>query len=242
MKVDYVVFDRRRLGRRRRESENVPDPGYPRKRPASSSTSRTQLVTMLTSRFRHPPKWVQPSQMTSRDRHSLPAVLRSSRYSFTYLCDSGNGSTARVQSWRLSMMRSLPLPPLPWRGCWVFPLEIDQVFVAALLTIIGYSINDTVIIFDRNQENISMLAQTMSVIAFFNTAINQHAEPHADHVRHGVACGDRVVHFSVEKVLRGFSFALIIGVIIGTYSSIFIASPLVIDLDAQKKVIEPVKI
>src|SRR6185295_11491401 len=121
-----------------------------------------------------------------------------------------------------------------------FSLEIDQVFVAALLTIIGYSINDTVIIFDRIREYISA-GTNHERERIFNTAINSTLS------RTLIASGTVLLVVIVlfifgGEVLRGFSFALIIGVVIGTYSSIFIASPLVIDLDAKKKVIEPVKI
>ena len=120
-----------------------------------------------------------------------------------------------------------------------FSLEIDQVFVAALLTIIGYSINDTVIIFDRIREYINM-GTTHERERIFNTAINSTLSRTL--ITSGTVLLVVIVLFIFGgEVLRGFSFALIIGVIIGTYSSIFIASPLVIDLDQQKKVIEPVR-
>ncbi len=115
-----------------------------------------------------------------------------------------------------------------------FPLEIDQVFVAALLTIIGYSINDTVIIFDRIREYIS-LGTSHEREKIFNSAINSTLS------RTLITSGTVllvvvVLLFFGGEILRGFSFALIVGVIIGTYSSIFIASPLVIDLDPIQKV------
>ena len=118
-----------------------------------------------------------------------------------------------------------------------FSLEIDQVFVAALLTIIGYSINDTVIIFDRIREYMGM-GTSHERSKIFNSAINNTLS------RTLITSGTVllvvvVLFFFGGEVLRGFSFALIIGVVIGTYSSIFIASPLVIDLDKKSKVIEP---
>ncbi len=120
-----------------------------------------------------------------------------------------------------------------------FPLEIDQVFVAALLTIIGYSINDTVIIFDRIREYISA-GTNHERERIFNSAINSTLSRTL--ITSGTVLLVVIVLFIFGgEVLRGFSFALIIGVVIGTYSSIFIASPLVIDLDSQKKVVEPVK-
>ncbi len=118
-----------------------------------------------------------------------------------------------------------------------FSLEIDQVFVAALLTIIGYSINDTVIIFDRIREYMGM-GTSHERSKIFNNAINSTLS------RTLITSGTVllvvvVLFFFGGEVLRGFSFALIIGVVIGTYSSIFIASPLVIDLDKKSTVIEP---
>jgi len=118
-----------------------------------------------------------------------------------------------------------------------FSLEIDQVFVAALLTIIGYSINDTVIIFDRIREYMGM-GTSHERSKIFNSAINSTLS------RTLITSGTVllvvvVLFFFGGEVLRGFSFALIVGVVIGTYSSIFIASPLVIDLDKKPKVIEP---
>lgn len=112
-----------------------------------------------------------------------------------------------------------------------FSLEIDQVFVAALLTIIGYSINDTVIIFDRIREYIG-LGTSHEKEKIFNSAINDTLSRTL--ITSGLTLTVVVVLlFFGGEVLRGFSFALVIGIIIGTYSSIFIASPIVIDLDKQ---------
>ncbi len=118
-----------------------------------------------------------------------------------------------------------------------FALEIDQIFVAALLTIIGYSINDTVIIFDRIREYMG-LGTSHERVKIFNSAITSTLS------RTIVTSGTVLMVVIVllifgGEILRGFSFALVIGVVIGTYSSIFIAAPLVIDLD--KKGLEPVQ-
>ena len=116
--------------------------------------------------------------------------------------------------------------------------EIDQVFVAALLTIIGYSINDTVIIFDRIREYIG-LGTSHEREKIFNNAINDTLS------RTLITSGTTLIVVIVllifgGEVLRGFSFALFIGIVIGTYSSIFIASPIVLDFDKQK--LEPAKV
>ncbi len=113
-----------------------------------------------------------------------------------------------------------------------FSLEIDQVFVAALLTIIGYSINDTVIIFDRIREYIG-LGTSHEREKIFNSAISST-------LSRTIITSSTVLMVVIVlllfggETLRGFSFALVVGVVIGTYSSIFIATPIVIDLDSNK--------
>lgn len=111
-----------------------------------------------------------------------------------------------------------------------FSFEVDQVFVAAVLTIIGYSINDTVIIFDRIREYLGFGA-THDRAKVFNDAINSTLS------RTLITSGTTlivvvVLLFFGGEVLRGFSFALFIGIVVGTFSSIFIASPIVLDLEA----------
>jgi SecD/SecF fusion protein len=113
-----------------------------------------------------------------------------------------------------------------------YSFEIDQVFIAAILTIIGYSINDTVIVFDRIRENVS-LHTSSNKMDIFNSAINSTMN------RTVITSLTTLVVVLVllifgGAVLRGFSFALVIGVLVGTYSSIFIASPIVLDLDRKK--------
>ncbi len=112
--------------------------------------------------------------------------------------------------------------------------EIDQVFVAAVLTIIGYSINDTVIIFDRIREYLGFGANHDRA-KVFNDAINSTLG------RTLITSGTTLIVVVVllifgGEVLRGFSFALFIGIVIGTFSSIFIAAPVVLDLDEKKEV------
>lgn len=106
--------------------------------------------------------------------------------------------------------------------------EIDQVFIAAVLTVVGYSINDTVIVFDRIRENIENRG-TSKLVKMFNDAINQTM------ARTLITSLTTLIVVLVllifgGEVLRGFSFALFIGVIVGTYSSIYIATPVVVDL------------
>jgi SecD/SecF fusion protein len=112
--------------------------------------------------------------------------------------------------------------------------EIDQVFIAAILTVIGYSINDTVIVFDRIRENIENRG-SRNLVKVFNESIN-------DTLGRTLITSFTtlivviVLLFFGGEVLRGFSFALFVGITVGTFSSIYIATPVVVDL--MKKEIE----
>ncbi|RQO32115.1 protein translocase subunit SecDF [Taibaiella sp. KBW10] len=110
-----------------------------------------------------------------------------------------------------------------------FALEIDQHFIAALLTVIGFSMNDTVIVFDRIRETFRKTpnADKTTVI---NRAIN-------DTLSRTIMTSLTVFLTAVilfifgGEVLRGFAFAMSIGVLVGTYSSIFLAAPVLVDMD-----------
>ena len=111
--------------------------------------------------------------------------------------------------------------------------EIDQVFIAAILTVIGYSINDTVIIFDRIREYLS-LGTSHDRTRIFNNAINSTLN------RTIITSGTVLLVviallFFGGEVLRGFAFALLVGVGIGTYSSVFIAAPIVLDFERSSR-------
>jgi len=117
-------------------------------------------------------------------------------------------------------------------GAFGVTYEVDQVFVAALLTIIGYSINDTVVVFDRIREYLNLGTST-DRLQVFNTAINGTLN------RTMITSLTTLIVVLIlflfgGEVLRGFSFALLVGIFVGTYSSIFIASPVVVDLDKKK--------
>jgi len=114
-----------------------------------------------------------------------------------------------------------------WYGIVPFSLEVDQAFIAAILTIIGYSINDSVIIFDRLREWITLYPKRTL----------------ADNMNHGMnstlgrtvnTAGTTIVTLLAififgGDVIRGFIFALLVGIVVGTYSSIFNATPLSYD-------------
>lgn len=114
-----------------------------------------------------------------------------------------------------------------------FSLEIDQNIVAAILTLIGYSVNDTVVVFDRIRETIN-LHPTRNLAQNVNDSINQTLSRTVMTVM-TVLIVSIILFIFGGTPLRGFSFALIIGLIVGTYSSIFVAAPIVVDLMSRKK-------
>ena len=109
-----------------------------------------------------------------------------------------------------------------------FNLEVNQAFIAAILTIIGYSINDTVVIFDRIREYISIYPKR-AISDNINRAISSTLS------RTMNTSGTTIVTLLAMFILggenlRGFIFALLLGVIIGTYSSVFVATPIAYDI------------
>lgn len=113
------------------------------------------------------------------------------------------------------------------RGFLPFSMEIDQAFIAAILTVIGYSINDTVIVYDRVRERVGMFP-TMDKTLLINNAINSTLSR--------TLITSLTTLFTVFVLLifggasiKGFAFALLIGIGFGTYSSVFVASALVHD-------------
>jgi len=112
-------------------------------------------------------------------------------------------------------------------------LDIDLTIVAAFLTLIGYSINDTVIVFDRIRENLK-IHKTRPLFDIINTSISQTMS------RTILTGGTTILTVLVlmifgGEVLRGFAFTLLFGIIIGTYSSIFVASTLVYEYALKYK-------
>ena len=118
-----------------------------------------------------------------------------------------------------------------------FSLEIDQQFIAAILTVIGYSLNDTVIIFDRIREEIGKSGWSAQTL---NHAISTTLSRTLNTSLTTLLTLLAIFIFGGET-LRGFMFAMIIGVVVGTYSSIFVATPLVYDTSKGKRKKEETK-
>ncbi|MBX9448742.1 MAG: protein translocase subunit SecDF [Taibaiella sp.] len=110
-----------------------------------------------------------------------------------------------------------------------FSLEIDQHFIAAMLTVIGFSMNDTVIVFDRIREYFRK-DKTTDKATVVNKAINSTLSRTVI-TSLTVFITVLILFIFGGEVLRGFSFAMMIGILAGTYSSIFLASPILVDLD-----------
>jgi len=112
-----------------------------------------------------------------------------------------------------------------------FSLQIDQALIAAFLTIVGYSLNDTVVVFDRIREN-SNVHKGMDFMPMVNKSLN-------DTLSRTVITSITtlfvvlVLFIFGGEVLKGFSFALLIGIVLGTYSSLFVASSLVVELEQR---------
>ncbi|HNR16624.1 MAG TPA: protein translocase subunit SecDF [Chitinophagaceae bacterium] len=113
-----------------------------------------------------------------------------------------------------------------------FPLEIDQHFIAAVLTVIGFSMNDTVIVFDRIRED-SRLMPTAPRAEVINRAINETLS-RTIMTSLTVFLTILILFLVGGEVTRGFAFAMLIGVITGTYSSIFVAAPILVDLGGKR--------
>jgi SecD/SecF fusion protein len=122
-----------------------------------------------------------------------------------------------------------------FNGILPFSLEIDQAFIAAILTVMGYSMTDTVVVFDRIREFVGVHHHAKDQRKVINDALN--------------ATLSRTINTSLTiffvllaififggEVIRGFTFALLIGIVIGTYSSICIATPIVVDFAKKEKI------
>jgi SecD/SecF fusion protein len=118
------------------------------------------------------------------------------------------------------------------KGIVPFPLEIDQHFIAAILTVIGFSMNDTVIVFDRIRENTKVL-KGVTKTELVNRSINETLS-RTIMTSLTVFLTLLILFIFGGEVTRGFSFAMLIGVITGTYSSIFVAAPILVDLAKDK--------
>ncbi|WP_024334498.1 protein translocase subunit SecF [Desulfotignum balticum] len=109
----------------------------------------------------------------------------------------------------------------------IFDMDFSLPIIAALLTIIGYSLNDTIIVFDRIRENIKGESDKTGLPALFNQSINQTlSRTLLTSVTTLIVL--LALFFLGGEIIHNFAFAMIVGVVIGTYSSIFVATPIVL--------------
>ncbi|PYT14342.1 MAG: protein translocase subunit SecF [Acidobacteria bacterium] len=123
----------------------------------------------------------------------------------------------------------------------LFNKQISLTVVAALLTLVGYSMNDTIVVFDRIRENLKILRRE-SLENLINISVNQTLSRTV--LTSGLTLLTALSLFLFGgQVLNGFSFALVVGIIVGTYSSIFIASPILVFwqnfLESRKRAVAP---
>lgn len=119
-------------------------------------------------------------------------------------------------------------------GILPFAMEVDQTFIAAVLTIIGFSINDTVVVFDRIREYLGDNKAETNKGMIINNALNNTLN-RTIITSLTVFMVALVLFIFGGEVIKGFTFALLVGIVFGTYSSIGIATPIVIDFDKKNK-------
>ncbi len=117
-----------------------------------------------------------------------------------------------------------------------FSMEIDQAFIAAILTVVGYSINDTVVVFDRIREYLTLYPKKDRTETY-NKALNSTISRTVN-TSFSTFLVLLIIFLFGGEVIRGFSFALLIGVVVGTYSSLFIATPIAYDTIKHKEKVE----
>ena len=119
-----------------------------------------------------------------------------------------------------------------WLGLFL-SLEVDSLFAVSILTIAGYSVNDTVVVYDRVRENLRKY-KTLELVNLLNNSVNETlSRTIMTSVTTLLALG--ALYALGGEVIRGFSIGMIWGVLIGTYSSICIAVPLLLFLDVKRR-------
>lgn len=120
-----------------------------------------------------------------------------------------------------------------------FSLEIDQTFIGAILTVVGYSVNDKVVIFDRVREY-TKLYPKRERYETFNASLNSTLD-RTFNTSFSTLLVLLIIFFFAGESIRSFSFAMILGVVIGTASSLFVAAPIAFEMQKRKKKKEGIK-
>ena len=122
----------------------------------------------------------------------------------------------------------------------LFHIEFSLSALAAILAVLGYSLNDTIVVFDRIRENYRRMRKGHSDVEVMNTAINQTLS------RTLITSGTTLITVIAlflfgGEIIHSFSIALLVGIVVGTYSSIYVATPIVLQLGIQREDLMPVK-
>ena len=182
---------------------------------------------------------VSPTIADDIKKSSIWAILGSLVVVFLYIL-------LRFKKWQFSLgavaavfhdvLIVLGIFSIAWRFM-PFSMEIDQAFIAAILTVIGYSLNDTVVVFDRIREFFNEHT-SWKFERTVNTALNSTLSRTLNTSLTTLVVLLAMFIFGADS-LRGLLFALIVGVVVGTYSSVFIATPIMTDtmnkLEEKKK-------
>jgi len=186
------------------------------------------------SKYRQSSETVGPTIAADIQSRAVMAVILATIMMFIYIF-------VRFKNWQYGLgavastihdtLVVLGIYSLLW-GIMPFSMEIDQSFIAAILTVIGYSINDTVVVFDRLREFLP-LHRKRPVKEVLNLALN---DTLSRTLNTGIASilVLIIMFFFGGTTIRGFLFAMLIGIIVGTYSSIFVATSLLYDTTKKK--------
>lgn len=206
--------------------------------PSRASEVEKKMMDALNSSFSSAKPFIEkntvvgPSVASDIKRAAIYSVLFSLLIIFVYIL-------IRFRKWQYSLGGIASLAHdviitlgifsfLGWLDILPFSMEIDQAFIAAILTIIGYSINDTVIVFDRVRENYREMKHA-SHGEIFDLSMDQTFSRTI--ITSGTTILTALILFLMGgDVIKGFVFALLVGIGFGTYSSVFIASPIALDL------------
>lgn len=177
---------------------------------------------------------VSPTISEELTRSSIWAVLVSLVFMFGYILfrfGKWQYSVGAVASLAYTVLIILGIFSI-FNGILPFNMDVDQALIAAILTVVGYAINDTVVVFDRIRENIGYGSDKMDVVEI-NSALNATLS----RTFNTGACVIFVLLIMLifgGVPIRGFIFAQLVGVIVGTLSTLFIATPVLIDLSKKK--------
>lgn len=200
----------------------------------ASSTAET-LVNVEEKRFDS----VGPSIGRELKTKTLWAVIIAIIFIALYVAWAFRKVSRKISSWKYGVCAVIALfhDVMIVVGVFVFlgkfyGAAVDVTFIAALLTILGYSVNDTIVIFDRIRENLPRRTESFEEIA--NISINE-VLTRSIHASGTTFVSLIPVYLFGGETIKCFSLALLIGLVLGTYSSIFIASPILVEWQLRSK-------